>query len=717
MRTHQERRGISEIVGVLLMLAIVVTLGVLIYTFASGGMNGLSENYAAAMSGKENALSQKFAVEQVAFAFTGTLSPDGSSTNEAGGASSSIATTLSTADIDDVVVAYVSPADTGAAAPPAVSGISGGGLTWNHRVSTSTETYTEHYVPITLSNGQTSATPTSFQQMVTWDPATYAAYEASDLGNVRFCADDGCVTPLYAWLESCTASCGTGATSATAWVNLGSSTIAANGGTLTIYMVFESTSTEFDGVYWGEAPQLSPTYAQYDNGANVFAAYFNGNTPISDFSVYTGLTVVQATGVTGPGATTINAIEISGTSGAHAPSFAFNQALSNAGLITESSFASEQPNDGTGANGFVSNPTATFATMNGIGVGEGFGGDYFYMATDTAGTVNEPINGSPGGGAPAAGTWLYGSLSYPGTTATSWSAYVSPTLYSPTAGCAACSATDAAAPPVTGATNLYLGALSGSSALQIYYNFMRARAYPPAGVMPTVAIGATSSTTATFDLEEWYAIASSTLSSTLITATLSSPDSAATWIAVFGVSGANTASPFDPNVSLPAASAGTSPSTTISTSDSSDALLYACAAGGGGVAPGFTSVYSNTYPPDQNEYVGYKGVSSTQTGLVTSCGTNAYGAEITDALVAATGANVYVRNAGSTPATLVSVYVTDLTSGTFVTQSTISATVNVGAFAEIPYNSAPFTPSHGHTYSFTLTSSLGNSVICTMEAT
>jgi hypothetical protein len=34
-------------------------------------------------------------------------------------------------------------------------------------------------------------------------------------------------------------------------------------------------SFNFDGVYWGEAPQLSPTYGQYDNGASVFNYYTN----------------------------------------------------------------------------------------------------------------------------------------------------------------------------------------------------------------------------------------------------------------------------------------------------------------------------------------------------------------------------------------------------------------------------------------------------------
>ncbi|HUI87053.1 MAG TPA: hypothetical protein VLY21_07855, partial [Nitrososphaerales archaeon] len=134
-----------------------------------------------------------------------------------------------------------------------------------------------NYVPITITNSQSSATPTPFQQMVTWDPATYSAYEATNLGNVRFCADVACATTLYGWLESCSSTCSTSgstSTSATAWVRLASS-IAGSGGTLTIYMVFSPTSTNFDGVYWGEAPQLSGTYAQYDNGASVFTNYWN----------------------------------------------------------------------------------------------------------------------------------------------------------------------------------------------------------------------------------------------------------------------------------------------------------------------------------------------------------------------------------------------------------------------------------------------------------
>jgi flagellin-like protein len=947
----QKRHGVSEIVGVLLMLAIVVSLGTLIFAFANGSLNGFSQGYAAAMKTNANAASEKFVIEQVAFPSSGTLALDGTSTNEAVGGSSSIATTLTTTDSDDAILAYVSPADTGSATPPSVSGISGGGLTWTHRATTPTATSNQYYVPVTITNnavetlsidgpttssfsttnaaafgittvdsndiivvlvtnedttnhvlrtvnsvtatgltfakrsggsigtspysdaevwwalaasplntvditvtlsgatddcsivafgvngantaspwdpnaslpkvatattasipsvsgvstntandmilgftgvlssadaafptetsgsgfalaapaqvnaggtgrseaaaeykivsamqssitvpfgtttdaadnwimvgdaiqGVTVPTPTTFQQLVTWDPATYSTYEATNLGNVRFCADDACSTPLSAWLESCSSTCstaGSSSTSASAWVKL-TSAISGGGGTLTIYMVFEAIATNFDGNYWGEAPTLSPTYAQYDNGANVFLAYFDGDTPTSDFTVYTGLTMAQAVGVPGPGAATINAIEITGNTAAHDPSFAFNQALSNAGVILESSFTlAADAADATGISGLGNSATATSVT-NAIAVGQGDGGDYFYQGTDVAGTVTIPINGA--GANPAAGTWLYSSLTYTGASEASFYAQITPALYGVPAQSAGTgySGTDVVANPLSAATNVYMGSIGGLAAINIEYDLMRARAYPPVGAMPSTSFGSTSSTpAATFDLEEWYAVAAAPLSSVSITATLSTSDTAATWVAVFGVSGADTAVPFDPSVSLPATSWGATPSTTMSTSNANDMLLYACSAGTGGMAPGFTSIYSDTYTTNPNEYVGYEGVSATQTNLSTSCGTNAYGAEITDAVVGSyVGADIFVRNVGSLPTTLVSVYITDLTSNAFVSQTTISVTADVGTYVEIVPTSSAFAPSSGHTYSFKVTSSLGNSVVYNEEAT
>jgi len=146
------------------------------------------------------------------------------------------------------------------------------------------------YVPITITNSAGSATPNPFQQQVTFNPSSYASYEATNLGNIRFCSDRACASQLYAWLESCggsQTSCSDTATSATAWVKL-TTAIAANGGTLTIYLTFWATSTPFDGVYWGESPRFSGTYAQYDNGVNVFSLYdnFAGTTLNSRWTKY-----------------------------------------------------------------------------------------------------------------------------------------------------------------------------------------------------------------------------------------------------------------------------------------------------------------------------------------------------------------------------------------------------------------------------------------------
>jgi hypothetical protein len=132
------------------------------------------------------------------------------------------------------------------------------------------------YVKITLTNSQTSATPVPFQQKIVFNPSTYTSIEAANLGNIRFCADSACNTQLYSWLENCTpSSCTNAATSATAWVQL-TSAIPANGGNQTIYMVFQSTSTNFDKYYWGRAAWIGGgTYGQYDNGRNVFTLYDN----------------------------------------------------------------------------------------------------------------------------------------------------------------------------------------------------------------------------------------------------------------------------------------------------------------------------------------------------------------------------------------------------------------------------------------------------------
>lgn len=161
------------------------------------------------------------------------------------------------------------------------------------------------YVPITLTNNQALSTPTGFQELIFFNPSSYPAYEASDLGNVRFCADVDCTSPLNAWLEGCTPSCGTSATSAEAWVKLNSA-IPGSQGILQIYMDFLTTTADFDCNYWGEAPELGSSYGGCDNGASIFNFYddFAGTSLSPEWSTAnigtTQITVDNGLSITGP---------------------------------------------------------------------------------------------------------------------------------------------------------------------------------------------------------------------------------------------------------------------------------------------------------------------------------------------------------------------------------------------------------------------------------
>ena len=142
--------------------------------------------------------------------------------------------------------------------------------------------------PIVLYNNTLSATPASFQQMLTI-PAN--ASINSTYTNIRF--RDGNYNLLKSWLESYTTS------SATIWVVLPDGIPSKSA--ITIYMETGSLSDNFlDGVTVGEAPQLSATYGQYDNGAKVFSFYdnFAGTSLSSSWSVGSGVAVSVDNGLT-----------------------------------------------------------------------------------------------------------------------------------------------------------------------------------------------------------------------------------------------------------------------------------------------------------------------------------------------------------------------------------------------------------------------------------
>jgi len=124
---------------------------------------------------------------------------------------------------------------------------------------------------IILKNTQNVNSPSPFQQMLQLEASeinsvlpSSTPQVASDFHNIRFKYN---YSYIPAWLESINNGV------ATIWVNIPVS-IPANS-SITIDMEVDP-SLNFDGVYWGEAPQLSPTYGEYDNGANVFTQYGGG---------------------------------------------------------------------------------------------------------------------------------------------------------------------------------------------------------------------------------------------------------------------------------------------------------------------------------------------------------------------------------------------------------------------------------------------------------
>ena len=123
--------------------------------------------------------------------------------------------------------------------------------------------------PISLTNSQSSPTPSPFQQQLKIDSSLFSQYEASDLRNVEFYELDGSIIP--SWLESGNSN---SLMNTVYWLRLPNGIPALS--TLTICMGFGASNLQFVNLgKTGEAPQLSGTYAQYDNGGTVFNFYDN----------------------------------------------------------------------------------------------------------------------------------------------------------------------------------------------------------------------------------------------------------------------------------------------------------------------------------------------------------------------------------------------------------------------------------------------------------
>ena len=151
------------------------------------------------------------------------------------------------------------------------------------------------YIPVTITNSESTATSTDFQQLVNVDLSYYTSSLNSDLSNTFFSSDTAGSDIITSWLESGNTS---PFNSVNFWIYLPNGVGASS--SITVYLQVDLSGTShFNTTTTGVAPQLTSSYGEYDNGANIFANYWNfaGTTAPSDWTNNAG-TISYNNGVT-----------------------------------------------------------------------------------------------------------------------------------------------------------------------------------------------------------------------------------------------------------------------------------------------------------------------------------------------------------------------------------------------------------------------------------
>jgi len=326
------------------------------------------------------------------------------------------------------------------------------------------------YLPLILYNTQNISTPSPFQQDIAIcngsinignnfayvNNATLFNEINSNGSNVYFTTTCNSTPNIYSWYEGQENFNGTYCD--VWWLNL-SNGIPANSN-VTIYMYIGNSSDNYYSQYYpyvGEAPQLSSTYGQYDNGNYVFLFYDN----------FAGKNInkrkwASFTGGSGASITVNNGITINGSS-------------SYAGLITLAGF----------------NPTSTIADIYVIyasskwpvismTIGNSASSNgYFSLLSGESysyyfGSYSNGINGNEGF------RWNYPAILSEGWQSSSLQIYGSNYTY-----------TSKGFTTYSLPSSVYygFGSVATSNMGIITVQWIRVRAYPPNGVMPSIYIG------------------------------------------------------------------------------------------------------------------------------------------------------------------------------------------------------------------------------------
>jgi len=370
------------------------------------------------------------------------------------------------------------------------------------------------FVPITITNSQNTATPSPFQQMIQIPESQFSNYIAynGNIANFEFFTQSGQVLP--AWIES------NNSGTLTVWVKLPYGVPASS--SITIYLGFSSKTRNLlnaSGTFGiGEAPQLSSTYAQYDDGANVFSLYSNFYDTLAGYSAHMlDGSFFAPTPTTSP----YNSVELmnnSGSSGAYIGSGTYILSPDNinpGNYILQTYWSYSGTADGFSIS-LWGNPNTIYYGGGGRSTGMSGGLTYHYeFYTDGSGT---PPSGNPNEAsvysltgnytgilitsAPASGEgtyYVYSQIAFynigtnSGTvaiysssaTSTSIANNIEPAgLYSSTyQASASFSSISLSASPI------FFGVGTGGATAYVYIYWALMRAYPPNGVMPSVSFG------------------------------------------------------------------------------------------------------------------------------------------------------------------------------------------------------------------------------------
>ena len=298
---------------------------------------------------------------------------------------------------------------------------------------------TVHYILVTLTNSRPTATPSPFQDMVSFNPSNsaYNQYEAADLGNVRFyIGTDTSANAIKSWCES---GCTSGSANAVFWLRLPNG-IGANSN-IVVNMTFQATSVEYDGNFGGIAPQFTTPFGRYDNGKNIFTVYTNSNLFASSTPQGGWIATSNCRGISN------------------------DYCIRNSTVVSLPIVLDSYGRYVSGTGSFINFPAlqnATASVFGGIGNNAGTSSIYIRDANNGAAAViaSYSVNNN---------TYTYTAIS-----SSSESAQVN----------YGTAVTDSYS---FGSANLYVGVLGLlNSASTVWF---RSRAYPPSGVMPSQSFG------------------------------------------------------------------------------------------------------------------------------------------------------------------------------------------------------------------------------------